>query len=47
MASMNYFDSDMSKNTNTVVYIDWKMIIYIYAGDNSSTCIFTTGKSVT
>ena len=23
MASMNYFDSDMSKSTNTVVYFDW------------------------
>ena len=28
---MIYFDSDMSKSTNTVVYIDWKTIIYIYA----------------
>ena len=28
---MNFFDSDMSKSTNTVVYFDWKMIIYIYA----------------
>ena len=26
-ASMNYFDSDMSKNTNTVVYFDWKTVI--------------------
>jgi hypothetical protein len=25
MASMNYFDSDMSKSTNTVVYFDWKI----------------------
>jgi len=23
---MNYFDSDMSKSTNTVLYIDWKTI---------------------
>ena len=30
-ASMNYFDSDMSKNTNTIVYFDWKTVIYIYA----------------
>ena len=30
LASMNYFDSDMSKSTNTVVYFDWKMGIYIY-----------------
>ena len=26
---MIYFDSDMSK-TNTVVYFDWKTVIYIY-----------------
>jgi hypothetical protein len=24
---MNYFDSDMSKSTNTVVYFDWKTVI--------------------
>ena len=30
-ASMNYFDSDMSKSTNTIVYFDWKTVIYIYA----------------
>jgi hypothetical protein len=30
LASMNYFDSDMSKSTNTVVYFDWKTGIYIY-----------------
>jgi hypothetical protein len=29
-ASMIYFESDMSKSTNTVVYFDWKMVIYIY-----------------
>ena len=28
--SMIYFDSDMSKSTNTVVYFDWKTVIYIY-----------------
>jgi hypothetical protein len=28
---MIYFDSDMSKITNTVVYFDWKTAIYIYA----------------
>jgi len=58
---MNYFDSDMSNSTNTVVYFDWKTVIYIYfvdnvahklcnqirADDNSSTCTFTTGKSIT
>jgi hypothetical protein len=27
---MNYFNSDMSKSTNTVVYFDWKTVIYIY-----------------
>jgi len=27
---MIYFDSDMSKSTNTVVYYDWKTVIYIY-----------------
>ena len=27
---MNYFDSDMSKSTNTVVNFDWKAVIYIY-----------------
>jgi len=27
---MNYFDSDMSNSTNTVVYFDWKTLIYIY-----------------
>ena len=30
LASMNYFDSDMSKSTNTVVHFDWKTGIYIY-----------------
>jgi hypothetical protein len=27
---MIYFDSDKSKSTNTVVYFDWKTVIYIY-----------------
>ena len=27
---MIYFDSDMSNSTNTVVYFDWKTVIYIY-----------------
>jgi hypothetical protein len=27
---MNYFDSDMLKSTNMVVYLDWKTGIYIY-----------------
>jgi hypothetical protein len=25
LASMNYFDSDMSKSTNTVVYFEWRI----------------------
>ena len=28
---MIYFDYDMSKSANTVVYFDWKTVIYIYA----------------
>ena len=28
---MNHFHSDISKSTNTVVYFNWKTIIYIYA----------------
>ena len=31
---MNYFDSDMSKSTNTVVYFDWKRVNYIYVCEN-------------
>jgi hypothetical protein len=27
---MIYFDSDMSKSTNTVIYFDWKTVIDIY-----------------
>jgi hypothetical protein len=27
---MIYFDSDMSKSTYTVVYFDWKTVIYSY-----------------
>ena len=27
---MIYFDSDMSKSTNTIVYFNWKTVIYIY-----------------
>ena len=30
-ASMIDFESDMSKSTNTVVYFDWKTVIYTYA----------------
>jgi hypothetical protein len=32
LASMNYFDSDISKSTHTVVYFDWKMVfIFTFA----------------
>jgi hypothetical protein len=31
---MIYFDSDMSKSTNTVVFFDWKTVIYIYPEEN-------------
>jgi hypothetical protein len=31
LVSMIYFDTDMSKSTNTVVYFEWKTVIYIYA----------------
>jgi hypothetical protein len=32
---MIYFDSDMSKSTNTVVlYFDWKTVMYIYVCEN-------------
>jgi hypothetical protein len=27
---MIYFDSDISKSTNTVVYFNWKTVIYSY-----------------
>ena len=54
MASMNYFDSDKSKSTNTVVYFDWKTVIHIYVYGQCHTqfmlpksCTITTGKSVT
>jgi hypothetical protein len=31
LASMIYFDSDMTKSTNAVVYFDWKTVVYIYS----------------
>jgi len=37
LASMIYFDSNMSKSTNTVVYFDWKTIIYIYVCEKCRT----------
>jgi hypothetical protein len=43
---MIYFDSDMSKSTNTVVYFDW-MVIYIYAcGKCRTQFMLTMEKSV-
>ena len=45
---MIYFDSDMSKSTNTVVYFDWKMVIYIYGcGKCRTQFMLPMEKSVT
>jgi hypothetical protein len=45
---MIYFDSDMSKSTNTVVYFDWKTIIYIYVcGKCRTQFMLPMEKSVT
>ena len=45
---MTYFDSDMSKSTNTVVYFDWKTIIYIYVcGKCRTQLMLAMEKSVT
>ena len=45
---MIYFDSDMSKSTNTVVYFDWKTVIYIYAcGKCRTQFMLPMEKSVT
>ena len=45
---MIYFDSDMSKSTNTVVYFDWKTVIYIYVGGRCHTqFMLPMEKSVT
>ena len=45
---MTYFDSDMSKSTNTVVYFDWKTVIYIYAcGKCHTQFMLPIEKSVT
>jgi hypothetical protein len=41
-------DSDMSKSTNTVVYFDWKTVIYIYAcGKGRTKFMLPMEKSVT
>jgi len=45
---MIYFDSDMSKSTNTVAYFDWKTLIYIYAcGKCRTQFMLPMEKSVT
>ena len=45
---MIYFDSDMSKSTNTVVYFDWKTVIYIYVcGKCRTQFMVSMKKSVT
>ena len=45
---MIYFDSDMSKSTNTVVSFDWKTVIYIYAcGKCHTQFMLAMEKSVT
>ena len=45
---MIYFDFDMSKSTNTVVYFDWKTAIYIYAcGKCRTQFMLPMEKSVT
>ena len=38
LASMIYFDSDMSKSTHTVVYFDWKTVFFYF--------IFTFAENV-
>jgi len=45
---MIYFDSDMSKSTNTIVYFDWKVVIYIYVcGKCRTQFMLPMEKSVT
>jgi hypothetical protein len=45
---MIYFDSDMSKSTNMVVYFDWKTVIYIYiSGKCRTQFMLPMEKSVT
>ena len=45
---MIYFDSDMSKSTNTVVYFDWKTVINIYVcGKCRTQFMLPMEKSVT
>ena len=45
---MTYFDSDISKSTNTVVYFDLKTVIYIYVcGKCHTQFMLPMEKSVT
>ena len=45
---MIYFDSEMSKSTTTVVYFDWKTVIYIYVCEKCRTqFMLSMEKSVT
>ena len=45
---MIYFESDMSKSTNTEVYFDWKTVIYIYVcGKCRTQFMLPIEKSVT
>ena len=45
---MIYFDSDMSKSTHMVVYVDWKTVIYIYVcGKCRTQCMLPIEKLVT
>jgi hypothetical protein len=45
---MIYFDSDMSKSTNAVVYFDWSTVIYICAcGKCRTQFMLPMEKSVT
>jgi hypothetical protein len=45
---MIYFDSGMAKSTNTVVYFDWKTVIYIYVcGKCRTQYMLPMEKSVT
>jgi hypothetical protein len=48
MGLISYFDFDMSKSTNTVVYFDWKIVIYIYVcGKCRTQFMLPMEKSVT
>jgi hypothetical protein len=41
---MIYFYSDMSKSTNTVVFFDWKTVIYIYVYSNMTSFVRFVNK---